>query len=107
MIKPQPWSPADATRYIRELGKQPKNLSYSDHFTSRLLERDLLIGDVLYVLRNGFVYEEAVPATQANLYKYKIETRTPNSHNRQVRVVVIPDYGRCWIKVVTVMWVDE
>jgi hypothetical protein len=72
-----------------------------------LAERDLIIGDVMYVLRNGFVFEDPEPATQPDLFKYKIETRTPNSNNRSVRLVVIPDPQRCWVKVVTVMWVDE
>ncbi|MBR7518797.1 hypothetical protein KC217_24345, partial [Mycobacterium tuberculosis] len=59
------------------------------------------------VLRCGFVYEDPVPATQRDLYRYKMETRTPNSNNRVVRVVVIPDPSKCWAKIVTVMWVDE
>lgn len=69
--------------------------------------RDLIVGDVLYILKNGFVYEDPEPATQPKLFKYKIETRTPNSNNRSVRIVIIPDCNTCWIKIVTVMWADE
>lgn len=90
------------------MGRNPKlDLSYSQHFRERLAERDLLIGDVRYVLRHGFVYDDPVAATQPGLFRYRIETRTPNSSNRSVRLVVIPDPARCWIKVVTVMWADE
>jgi Domain of unknown function (DUF4258) len=108
MIKPQPWSPADATHAIRGLGADSRlSLSYTSHFKERLIERGLFIGDVLFVLKNGFVFEQASPANQINFYKYKIETLTPNSNNRIVRVVAIPDPTRCWMKLVTVMWVDE
>ena len=70
-------------------------------------DRDLLVGDVLYVLKNGFVFQEAVAATQPSLWKYRVETRTPNSGNRVVRVVAIPDDDKIWVKIITVMWVDE
>lgn len=90
------------------MGRSGKlTLSFTEHLKERLAERDLLIGDVLYVLKSGFVYEDPSPATQPDLYRYKMETRTPNSNNRVVRVVVIPDPARCWAKIVTVMWVNE
>jgi hypothetical protein len=108
MIKPQPWSPADATHAIRKLGSDARlKSSYTLHFLERLTERGLIIGDALYVLRHGFVYDPAESSTQPNLYRYRIETKTPNSNNRSVRIVVIPDSARCWIKFVTAMWVDE
>lgn len=69
--------------------------------------RDLFMGDVLYVLKNGFVYASPMEATQPKLWKYAMESRTPNSGNRVVRVIIIPDLARIWAKIVTVMWVDE
>lgn len=72
-----------------------------------MLERDLLVSDVLFVLKHGFVYEPPEPSSRPELFRYKVETRTPNSGNRIVRVIAIPDEPRCWIKVVTVMWADE
>lgn len=108
MPKPQPWKSADATDAIRQMGASPTlDLSYTGHVKDRLAERDLLIGDVRYVLKHGFVFDDPQPATQAGLFRYQMETRTPNSNNRTVRIVVIPDPQRCWIKVVTVMWADE
>jgi hypothetical protein len=69
--------------------------------------RELLVGDVLYVLKHGFVLSDhPEPSTKPGLYKYEIESRTPNSGSRTVRVVAIPDASRIEIKVVTVMWVD-
>jgi hypothetical protein len=81
-------------------------ISKSLHLQDQLDRRDLIMGDVLYVLKNGFVYSNAQTSTQSGLFKYLIESSTPNSQ-RAVRVVVIPDPARCWMKLVTVMWVDE
>lgn len=108
MPKPQPWSPADATDEIRALARQSSlKITYSQHAKERLEERDLAIGDVLYVLKNGFVYETASESTQPGLFKYAPESRSPNSGSRTVRVIVIPDPARVWVKIVTVMWADE
>ena len=106
--KQQPWNPADATDEIRRIARsETMRLTRSDHARERMEERDLLMGDVLYVLKNGFVYENPEPSTQQGLFKYEIESQSPNSGNRSVRIVIIPDSGRCWLKVITVMWVDE
>ncbi|MDR3497566.1 MAG: DUF4258 domain-containing protein [Ancalomicrobiaceae bacterium] len=108
MTLPQPWSPAQATKLVNELAIRPSfTVCYTQHAKEQMLERDLIVGDVLYVLRHGFVYEEPEFSTRPGFYKYRIETRTPNSNNRLVRVVAIPDYRGCSIKLITVMWVDE
>jgi len=74
----------------------------------RLRQRDLLTGDILHVLKNGFVYDEPEESTQLGLFKYRMEAGTPNSGNRTVRVVIVPDdRGHVIIKVITVMWVGE
>ena len=104
----QPWAPAEATVQIRKIGSDRHlTITYTGHARDQMLDRDLLISDVLYVLKNGFVYSVATAATQSGLWKYLVETRTPNSGNRIVRVVAIPDKSKIWIKIVTVMWVDE
>ena len=104
----QPWTSAEATRVIRDLARAANlRLTYSQHARERLLERDLTMGDVLWVLKEGFVHGEPERSTQDGLYKYTPESRSPNSGNRTVRVVVIPDPTRSWMKIVTVMWVDE
>lgn len=104
----QPWKPAEATRVIRGLAREATlRLTYTQHAKDRLIERDLTMGDVLWVLKEGFVHGEPEKSTQDGLYKYKPESRSPNSGNRAVRVVVIPDPANIWMKIVTVMWVDE
>lgn len=70
------------------------------------MRRDLLVGDVLHVLRRGFVYEDPEPSTRPGFFKYRVEATTPSSDGRTVRVVVIPN-GHRDLKLVTVMWRDE
>lgn len=108
MATKEPWGPADATDAIREVARHEKfKITLTGHARDRMLERDLSMGDLLYVLKNGFVYELPGKATQPDLWKYSIETASPNSRNRVVRMVVIPDIVKLWAKVVTVMWADE
>lgn len=108
MHKPQPWSPADATLCINALGKSlDLTLSLTLHAEDRLAERDLTTGDVLHVLRKGFVLDPHEATTRANLFKYRVQSATPNSENRTVAVVVIPDPNSLQIKIITVMWQDE
>lgn len=83
------------------------SISYKKHAQERLAERGLIVSDVLYVLKNGFVYLECEPSTRPGYNKYCMECRSPNSGGRSVRVVVIPDKKRCELKIISVMWVDE
>ena len=103
-----PWTPAQATDRIRGISRDRSlTLTYKLHARERLSERNLVVSDVLYALKNGFVYNEAIPATRPGLFRYRVECRTPNSGSRSVGVVVIPNNSGCYIKVVTVMWIDE
>ena len=74
---------------------------------AQMNERELTTLDVLYVLKNGFVYDTPEKATIHGLYKYKMINSTPNSNRREVRVVVIPSMQAAQAKIVTVMWVDD
>lgn len=106
-VKAQPWTPADATDAIRAIAKSDGLvLICTRHAREQMHERDLIMGDALYVLKQGFVIDDPQESTRAGLYKYRIQSRSPNSGNRSVRVVVIPDASRCTIKIATVMWVD-
>jgi len=107
MQKPQPWSPADATSNIRAIARGQFRLTFKGHAAERLKERGLNTGDVLYLMKNGFVYEQAQPSTRKNCFKYLMECRTPNSNQRSLRVVVIPGIAPHELKIITVMWVDE
>ncbi len=107
-MKKQPWRPADATKSINTLAKDDAcDVHWTKHARDRLNERGLIIGDALQVLRRGFVYDDAEKATRSGLYKYRITGKTPNSQNREVTVIAIPDPHGCQIKIVTVMWKDE
>lgn len=105
---PEPWKPAQATERIRAIACHEQfALSWRIHATDQLTDRNLIMGDLHFLLRNGFVYEPAEEATRDPYWKYQIQCTTPNSQNREVRAVVIPDWKRKGIKVVTIMWADE
>lgn len=91
MAKPQPWSQKDATDNIRAIAAHKSlSLTYTLHAKEQMAERDLIIGDINYVLKHGFVHTDAQPSTREHFYKYRIECRSPNSNNRMVRIFVIP-----------------
>jgi hypothetical protein len=104
---PEPWTPAQATERIRHIASGEFDLSYKVHALDQLADRNLIIGDLTFLLRNGFIYVEPEQATRKSYWKYQIQCSTPNSGNRDVRAVVIPDWKRKGIKVLTVMWADE
>jgi hypothetical protein len=103
----EPWTPAQATERIRSIANGQFDISYKEHALEQLSERSLIMGDLLFLLKNGFVYANPEEATRKPYWKYQMQCRTPNSKNREVRVVVIPDWNRRQIKIVTVMWADE
>jgi len=106
----KPWNGTKATetisRYARSMSFE---LVKTAHAIDQMLARDLMDGDLLYVLRHGFVYDRPapLPATKPGFFRYAIEGKTPNSCGRKVRAIVIPDPAKAIIKVVTVMWADE
>jgi hypothetical protein len=104
---PGKWTPADATKRINGCARNSSlSLAYSRHATERLSERNLIMGDLLHLLKTGFVYEEPEPSTREGHFKYRIEGTTPNSDGRTLRAVVVPGTG-CELKIVTIMWRDE
>ncbi len=104
---PEPWTPAQATERIRYLAKGGVDISYKRHALDQLTARGLIMGDVTHVLKFGFVYELAQPSSRPAFWKYQMESRTPNSGNRDVRLVLIPSWKSNHIKIITVMWADE
>ena len=102
---PHAWKPADATKRINACARSDDlNLHYQTHARERLSERGLTMGDVLYVLKNGFVYDDPVLSEHGH-YKYAIESKTPNSDGRAVKLIVVA--GDTDIKLISVMWRDE
>ena len=102
-----PWSPTKATEELRKIARQDFDFCWTAHVIERMEDRDLIVGDVVHVLKHGFVYDEAEKSTREGYFKYKIECTSPNSGARTVRVVVIPEQKPLTLKIVTVMWVDE
>ena len=103
----EPWSPALATEQIRAKACEPSlKLCVTDHTKEQMARRGLIMGDILCVLENGFVYEQAQQATRKGVFKYLMDCSTPNSGRRLVRVVVIPHPSPV-LKIVTVMWVYQ
>jgi hypothetical protein len=102
----RPLAPREATALIRARSANNPDLWLTKHAKEQMAERDLLVGDILHVLRNGFVLEEGTPATQEGFFRYAMECTTPNSDGRTVRVIVIPSTANA-VKIVTVMWRDE
>ena len=69
-------------------------------------ERDIIVSDILHVLARGYINEEPEESTRVGHCKYKICSKSPNSGNREICLVVIPDPGKPAIKIVTAMWKD-
>src|SRR5690242_11034929 len=103
----QPWTPAQATDRIRAITQGKFDLWLTGHAKSQMAERELFTGDVLYLLKNGFVFDPPFPSTRPDLFKYQMESKTPNSGARDVKVIAIPDWTRKALKIPTVMWKDE
>ena len=73
----------------------------------RFQERNLLIADIRYLLKFGYVYDDAEESTKNGFWKYKVEGTTPNSETRTLLVMIIPDFQHRTIKMVTVHWKDN
>lgn len=107
MNEPKPLSPARATEVIRRIARGDFELDETKHSKQQMALRGLWMPDLLEVQSHGFVHLPGEPATRLGYFKYKMESGTPNTNNRTVRVVVIPDEKRNALKIVTVMWADE
>lgn len=108
MVEEQPWDNETATRYIHQIaGAEAFALTKELHAEERMLERDILAGDLLHILKYGQVVRKAELSTRDGFFKYKIQSQTPNSEGRLIRAVVIPCLEKIHIAVITVMWLGE
>jgi uncharacterized protein DUF4258 len=107
-FKKQPWKAADATRYINEIANEKLcNIAFTGHARERMNQRSLIMSDLLFVCKNGFVYSDAEESTIEGYFKYQIEGQSPNSGSRFLKVVTIPECKPIGLKFVTCMWRDE
>ncbi|MER8569344.1 DUF4258 domain-containing protein [Mesorhizobium sp. M0924] len=102
------WPKGQATDEIRAIARSKAlTISYKRHAIERMAERNIIMGDVLYVLKNGFVHMEPMESTRPAYKKYAMEGLCPNGNSRTLRVIVIPEKTGTFLKIVSVMWVDE
>lgn len=105
-------SPADATRFVNALARGDNfSINLSFHAKKRLQERNLISGDVLYLLKNGFVHSKGQKAdgkakNNNDIFKYIIEGSTPNSNGRFICAAIIPAPDES-VTILTVYWKDE
>ena len=103
----KPFSPAEATRKIRACAQEPNlDLFQTGHVKERMEERGLIMGDITHLLKFGDVLNEAEKSTRPGFWKYTIFGKTPNSGNRQLGLIPIPDFKRLQIRLVTIFWRD-
>lgn len=108
MPAPGPWTPAEATKRINQIAWDDCfALTLTLHAEDQMEERGLTTIDVLYVLKNGFVYDIAEKSTRPGYFRYAVISPTPNSNRRQVKVIAIPSMQSPAAKIVTVMWADD
>ena len=101
-------SPSQATEQIRDIAQRLDFDIYATlHALDQMADRDLLMGDALAIMKKGFIYEDPERSTQEGYWKYKMIGITPNSNNREVAVIIIPDFENHAVKLVTMFWIDE
>jgi hypothetical protein len=101
------WSTGAATKNINACARGASlTITFVCGTKDGLRDKALVMGDVLHVLRRGFVLEEPAPTTRQGYFKYLIEATTPNSEGRTLGVTVIPDGGHA-MKLVATTWRDE
>lgn len=71
-----------------------------------MAERGIITSDIVYILVNGYIDDVSGASKRAGCCKYKICGKTPNTANREICVVVIPDPKKPAMIIVTVMWKD-
>lgn len=97
-----PWPPKEAEARIRKIAASNFTHMWTDHVKSQISLFNLLMGDILYVCKNGVVNDEGQRSTQPRVFKYTISSAAPNSESKQVYVVVAVDERQNCMKVVDV-----
>lgn len=94
---------AGAQSRIRSIAQDSANLVWGNHARSRMTERGIDDGDVLRVLRGGFVDEDPVQ-TERGEWQCKITKHIRGGRDAGV-VTIILDTGRLFLR--TVEWEDR
>ena len=104
-----PLTPQQATELLNSLGQNDlATVYFTKHALERVEERGITILDARHVIAYGTVLTPPQTSTRKhdNLYKYKIEGRSPNSGAREIGVVAVPSEADMSLKIVSVMWID-
>ena len=64
------------------------------------------MSDIVYIMLHGHIDDEPEESSRPGYCKYKICGKSPNSANREICLIVIPNPDKPAIKVITVMWKD-
>lgn len=96
----RPLTPEEATNRIREIASDSANVLVATHAQERMEERDFTMRDLLELLRNGYVDDEAQYNAEKNEYKYKI-TRVVDSRTAAAITVILNNQR---LLIVTIMW---
>jgi hypothetical protein len=107
--KPEPWSATDATKIITGLARDVFDLQLTQHARERMADRDIVIADLLHVLKTGSVHKPGEAREPYSTYCYTIEGSVPTQNSLKLRIVVRPNVNveRKFIKVVTTMWIGS
>ena len=96
----KPLTPIEATNKIREIASCSSNVAITIHTEERMEERGFSMRDLLELLRNGYVDEEAQYNSETQEYKYKI-TRTIDTRTAAAITLIINNNR---LLVITIMW---
>ena len=96
----RPLTPVEATNKIREIARNSENVMVTTHTIERMEERDFSMRDLLELLRNGYVDEDAQYNAEKQEYKYKI-ARVVDTRTAAAITVIIDDQK---VLVITIMW---
>ncbi len=103
------WSAMQAEKSIHAYAQQSADLelAYTMHAKQRIEERNIIMSDILHILACGHIDDEPKESSRPGYCKYRICGKSPNSGNREICLIVIPDPAKAAIKIITVMWKDQ
>lgn len=80
---------------------------FSTHAQEQMRDRDIVVSDLMHLLKHGIVGQEAEIEGGLAEHGYPLDGMTPNSGRRFIRAIVTVDPAAKSIGVITMMWVDE
>lgn len=83
-----PWHPKEAQARIRAIANGNFDYMWTDAVKKQLADCKLINGDVLHVCKKGEVNEPGQNSTQPRVCRYTMESPSPNSEGKVVRVNV-------------------